>query len=298
MLSICIPIYNCDVRKLVKNLHAQSESFLIEFEILLIDDYSKDEYRLRNREIKSLPNIRYSELDKNIGRAAIRNKLAREAHYRYLIFMDCDAGVYHSDYIRRYAVCCSPHIVCCGGRVNLPQPPGKEYILRWKYSIAREEINAEERTLHPNDNFLTFNFLIDKEIFNTVRFDEEIKSYGHEDTLFGLELFKQNIEITHIDNPLLHVDLDTDDEFILKTEQGICNLIEIIKRIDTPEAFINSIKLLRTKQKLAKCGLLPFVRLIYRITRKRILKNLQSENPSLFWFDFYKLGYLCCLPVK
>lgn len=295
MISICIPIYNCDVRELVNGLRYQSEQLAINYEVLLIDDKSDDDIRKKNRALEGLPNVIYKELAQNIGRAAIRNLLAKKAQYRYLIFMDCDAGIYNNDYIRRYAVCCYPEVVCCGGRINLPQPPSDEYLLRWKYSIEREEINAEERSLHPNDSFLTFNFLIDKKIFNKISFDERLKTYGHEDTLFGIELKKHNIHIIHIDNPLLHIQLDCTEAFIRKTEQSIQNLIDIESRLKEPDTFSNSVKLLKTEKKLSRYYLNSILRFIFPCIRKFLLKNLMGKNPKLFLFDLYRLGYLCYL---
>jgi len=295
MITICIPVYNCDVAELVKGLHKQAEQLVIVYEILLIDDKSDEPVKERNRELINLPNVIYKELPENIGRAAIRNLLAKEANFRYLIFMDCDAGIYNRDYLRRYAVCCYPGIVCCGGRVNLPEPPGKEYKLRWKYSIKREEINAEERSLHPNDSFLTFNFLIDKEIFNKVTFDEKLRKYGHEDTLFGIELKKNDIPIVHIDNPLLHICLDNAELFINKTEESIKNLIEIQSDSEQPAAFTNSVRLLKTEKKLSRFGLDTLVGYLFPLLKKILLKNLKGNHPNISFFDMYRLAYLCFL---
>lgn len=298
MISICIPVYNCDVRKLVHDLDAQARELLIDYEILLIDDESAEDYKEKNKELASLENVRYKELPANIGRSAIRNMLANEAKYRYLIFMDCDAGIYSDKYIYRYAVCCSPDVVCCGGRINLPAPAAPEYLLRWKYSINREEIDAATRELNPNDSFLTFNFLIDKEIFNTIHFDETIKGYGHEDTLFGIALKKNDIQIIHIDNPLLHVELDDNITFIEKTENGIRNLIRIQEKFEDREAFTNSVRLLKTENKLSSVYLHPFVSLFFKLFGKSLLKNLKGSHPSLLLFDLYKLGYLCSIRSK
>lgn len=295
MISVCIPIYNCDVRKLVLDLHAQAESIQLRYEILLIDDNSDIQYRQKNRELGDLSNIKYKELSENIGRSSIRNLLAQEAQYKYLIFMDCDAGMYSDQYLLRYSHCCEPNVVCCGGRVNLANPTDHQYLLRWKFSKKREEIDALTREQNPNDNFLTFNFLIDKEIFNTVKFDEGVKGYGHEDTLFGIALKQNNIPIIHIDNPLLHIHLDDCNTFIEKTENAVRNLVLIQKKIENPDSFTNSVKILRTEKKLSSVGLCPIILALYKVSRRLLLKNLKGKKPNLTIFDFYKLGYLCSI---
>lgn len=295
MLSICIPIYNYDVTALVKELHKQAESLLIRYEILLIDDFSEERFKQINRKLESISNVSYIELGENIGRSAIRNKLAKESRYRYLIFMDCDVKITIPDYIRRYAVCCEPQTVTCGGVNNPDKPLSAKYYLRWKYRNKREDINADERGKHPCANFKTINFLIDKELFQSVRFDEAIKGYGYEDTLFAIEIEKQDIPIYHIDNPVTHPEEDDCDEFIRKTQEAIRNLIAITNRLDDPQLFIESVKILRVKQKITTWGLLPLFRLFYKLSKKILLKNIKSKNPSLFCFDVYRLGYLCSL---
>ena len=57
--------------------------------------------------------------------------------------------------------------------------------------------------------------------FKKISFNERLSGYGHEDTLFGYELNKNNIQIHHIDNPVLNGHLDTNEAFLLKTEEGL-----------------------------------------------------------------------------
>lgn len=295
MLSICIPIYNYDVTTLVKELHKQAESLLICYEILLIDDFSGSNIRQTNRKISSLSNVTYLELSENIGRSAIRNKLAEKSKYQYLIFMDCDVKITISDYIRRYAVCCGPQTVTCGGVNNPDKPLSSKHLLRWKYRNKREDINADERAKNPCAHFKTINFLIDKDIFESVKFDETIKGYGYEDTLFAIEIEGKGIPIYHIDNPVTHAEEDNCDDFICKVQEATRNLITITNRLDNPQLFIESVKILRVKQKITTLGLLPLFRLFYKLSEKMLLKNIKSKNPCLFWFDVYRLGYLCSL---
>ncbi|MFR9165283.1 MAG: hypothetical protein ACLVKO_03265 [Dysgonomonas sp.] len=45
MISICIPIYNCCVSELVSDLKKQADIVNIPYQILLIDDFSENDYR-------------------------------------------------------------------------------------------------------------------------------------------------------------------------------------------------------------------------------------------------------------
>ena len=71
MLSICIPIYNSDVTELVASLLGQMDKVEGETELLVIDDGS-DIYKWNPGELTN-KNFKYIYLDKNIGRASIRN---------------------------------------------------------------------------------------------------------------------------------------------------------------------------------------------------------------------------------
>ena len=186
MLSVLIPIYNYDCRRLINSLSAQAENLDVEYEILAFDDGSSL-FLEENREVKNLPHVVYRELGKNIGRSAIRNLLADEAHYPYLVFMDCDMQVVSDSYLKNYLDHIGEAPVICGGRSFCR----KEDILNinflhWIYGTFREPKPGDDS----GRMFLSNNFLIEKIVFEKVRFNEKIRNYGHEDTLFGVELYK------------------------------------------------------------------------------------------------------------
>ena len=58
MLSICIPIYNYDVRELVEELHKQADLSGKIYEILLIEDGSAH-FLEENRKVQNLSNVSY-----------------------------------------------------------------------------------------------------------------------------------------------------------------------------------------------------------------------------------------------
>jgi glycosyltransferase involved in cell wall biosynthesis len=91
MLSILIPVYNFDVTNFVTDLHTLCKQEKITFEIILFDDASNEDFKNKNRLLQKLPFVTYQELTQNIGRSAIRNKLAEAANYDFLMFVDCDS---------------------------------------------------------------------------------------------------------------------------------------------------------------------------------------------------------------
>ncbi|MCL1939004.1 MAG: glycosyltransferase [Candidatus Azobacteroides sp.] len=290
--SICIPIYNWDVRKLILELHRQASLTNCLFEILLIDDCSAS-FKEENRQLQQLTQLSYIELKENIGRSRIRNLLAKTAQYPYLIFMDCDTEINNPSYLQNY-LNEIPADVVVGNCQYTSVPPERVYLLRWRYGICREQRNASQRNKQPNKSFSAFNFMIQKKIFDRIQFDENLSSYGHEDTLFGWKLKKQNIRICHIDNPLIHSALDNSKDFIEKTENSVKNLWLIYQTISESEKneFAQDNDLLKYSLWMQKRGLSDFISLIFKIFRYPLYKNLLSKHPQMFFFDLYKLGYL------
>ncbi|MCQ2286298.1 MAG: glycosyltransferase [Bacteroidales bacterium] len=291
MLSICISIYNWEVTTLVRDLLAQAYALNVPFEVVLLDDASEESFQQLNAPLSTLPYVTYVKNEVNGGRSAARNRLANLARYPYLLFLDCDTSVTHSDFLKNYLAQLPAKVVSGGYAYGLDKPL-KENRLRWVYGLNREVVAAEVRNLNPNYSFSTFNFLISKDIFQKISFDETLSQYGHEDTLFGIELLENEIVVKHIDNPLRHDVVISSEKFLKQTESAIDNLIIVLQKVKNKEAFIQNVSLLRTYFSLKKWHLLSFYRLFYTLFSRLLKRNLTSANPSIFLFDLYKLGYL------
>ncbi len=296
MLSILIPVYNFDVNELVNALCRQSQDCNIDFEIILLDDNSNEKYKNLNRRSAQHPAVIYEELKHNIGRSRIRNMLAGKAQYPHLLFLDCDSELLDDQYIKRYTAFCDGERIVCGGRSYKHMPPDDHQLyFRWYYGVKRESPNAAKRKMYPNRSFLSNNFLIAKSLFDKIKFDENICSYGHEDTLFGYSLRKMGVQIEHIDNPLIHIGLETTNVFLEKSRDAITNIKFIYQNHSNDPALINDIFLLRTYKVLKRIGMNRIIAMLYRLMHNRFENNLQGKNPSLFIFDLYKLGYLAVI---
>ena len=295
-LSIIIPLYNHDSVGLVRSLCRQSEEAGIRYEVLLFDDQSDEIYKEKNEVLKELPNVRFFTLPSKAGRSVARNFLAAQASYDYCLFIDCDSEVVDDKYIRRYLPYCNgERVVVCGGTAYRPEAPGRDCLLRWTYGVRCEVRSAAERNKKPNAQFSTFNFLIQKSLFSEIRFNELLRNYGHEDTLFGFELRKRNIIITHIDNPLYHVGIDTNKVYLEKTRQGVENLHILMEQYADKEALVRDIRLLRYYRILIKCHIDFLFYGLFFVLKKLILFNLNGKHPNMALFNLYKLGYLCGL---
>ncbi len=155
--------------------------------------------------------------DKNIGRAAIRNRLALEAKGDFLLFIDADVmlpGTAEAYFLKWLPFINTAKVICGGSLYHDSAPGDPDKLLRWKYGKWREQKSAAERNKHPHASFSTFNVLIEKSVFSKIRFDEELKQYGHEDTLLGYQLKKAGMNVLHIDNGLMHEGLESNREFL------------------------------------------------------------------------------------
>lgn len=292
MISICIPIFNQNITQLVNDLHSQAELLNIEYEILLFDDCSPNlECKIQNREITILSNVTYRELEQNIGRSAIRNLLAKEAKFQYLIFMDCDAEICSNDFLTNYIPLCRPNIVCSGGCVYSEKTPPADKYLRWYVGRKREMHSTSFRSKNASFQFTAFNVLLDKALLLACPFSERINQYGHEDTLLGIEFEKLGAEFVHINNPLVHIGIDSTDIFLKKTNLAIQNLVKI-EKFESYDSFYKSVRLLRIYKRLQTFGLIKISSYILSRIEPLIIRNLKSKKPKLFLFDLYKLNQL------
>jgi glycosyltransferase involved in cell wall biosynthesis len=287
-LSILIPTYNYNVLPLVTSLHHQAQALNIEYEIRVYDDHSSQP-DVANEAINELSSCTFTVLDRNIGRSAIRNKLASDAVYSKLLFLDADTAIIREDFIRQYLNTISEETeIIYGGITYQPDPPPDEEILRWKYGNEREALSVTERNKDPHLRFLTLNFLIAKRVFEGHRFNEEIPNLRHEDTLFALDSKKKGIKVQHIDNPVMHLGLESSEVFLRKSMESVEALFQFVSEgLIAAEETALSKKAISLKNQ----GLSSMVLRFYNVFRKKMKKNLLSKNPSLFIFDLYRLGY-------
>jgi hypothetical protein len=184
--------------------------------------------------------------------------------------------------------------VLSGGILYHESPPGDpDRYLRWKYGRMKEQKKAVERNKHPNAGFSTFNVLIEKSVFSKIRFNEELKQYGHEDTLMGYQLKKAGIKIHHIDNGLIHDGLESNKEFLSKTKLGIENLSILYDKVTDKNAFCETVDILKSYKRIRLFRLTRLLALIFIRYRERMEIKLDSNKVSLRLFGFYKICMFC-----
>ncbi|KAA9339447.1 glycosyltransferase family 2 protein [Hymenobacter busanensis] len=287
-LSVLIPVYNRDVRELTQQLVAQLPAWPGSAEICLLDDGSTT-YKEQNRRLAQLPGVRYEELPRNVGRAAVRNRLVAQAQQPWLLLLDNDSYLPDDQFLTRYAAARSQANVLIGGTCYDAAPPADPALyLRWYYGRRREARPAAVRQAEPYGQITINNLLIRADVFRRFGLDESLARYGHEDTKFGWRLREAAVPILHLNNPVRHDGLEPAAVFLEKSRDAVRNLAALYRA----EGLGADTKLVQTAVRLQQLGLAPAARLALQAAVPQLRRNLLSTQPRLRAFDALKLYWL------
>lgn len=288
MLSVLIPVYKFDVRKLVHQIIEQCNLCQIQYEVILLNDASGASFEFIFDELKFESSVRLFENETNCGRAASRNRLYNLATYDWLLFLDCDVQLIHSNFIRNYleAIQSNKNSVyygsCCYDKIP---PTSLQLKLHWKYGIYRENPPISKRKANPYQTFHTVNFIAHRSILKAFPFDESLSIYGHEDSLWAKTLETNSIQIAQIENEVLHIGLYNSRIFLRKTASSIKNLLLLEFHKKNLNTKLQST--LKIIQSLIPSWILFTV---YKRLERKLVQNLLSNDPKLIYLDIYKVG--------
>jgi hypothetical protein len=286
VLSVLIPVFNFHTVPLVERIAAQCRRAGIDWEIRVCEDGSTA-FLAQNAALRELPGIHYEAYSENRGRAAMRNFLARQAHYPHLLFLDCDSMQVSDSFIHNYLTH-RQHPVVYGGTHYAPHPD-PDHSLHHLYGTHREALPFADRRAAGHSAFRTNNFLVHKGTMLRVPFDESLRHYGHEDTLFAIHLKQQGIAVEHIDNPVLHTGLETNAAFLHKSRMALENVIVLHRSGKLPPGSVRVLDLY-----LRVAGL-PFGKWGLRAlatTEGYLEQSLLSAHPKLRHYDLLRLVWL------
>lgn len=290
VLSILIPVYKYNCRELIKSLMDCVEVCDLKAEILLMDDGSDSP---PDPEILSFPQnveYKYIPLAENIGRAAIRNRLAKQARYDFLLFLDCDSGIPDSRFLLNYLPFMNGELgVVSGGRVYQSAPPSESKLyLHWKYGTLRESKSASWRNQKPFERFHSNNFLVSRNLILKCPFDKSLKSYGFEDSLWAMDLMEAKVKLIHIDNPVFHLGLEPKEVFLNKVRSAIQNLARLNsqdKQLGAGPERIYRNYLIHSP------FLTTWVKAALKLFKPLFVIQLSGRSPSIRLLDLLKLTY-------
>lgn len=284
MISVLIASYNRNVVNLIKELHQQLEKNNVAFEIICLDDASKSAINLVNETLNDLPFCSFLELKNNIGRSAIRNLLASKANYNWLLFLDADVLPTSSNFIDNYLkeIIKKEFAVFLGGIKY--RDIDNQNLLRWNFGKKSEEIPVSIRKEDCSKYFFTANFLIEKETFNAIKFNEDLVDYGYEDLLFSKELENKKIKIQQIENEVFHLGIDENLVFISKTKKAIKNLNILLEKGLLQKEDTN---LSKTYYKLKSYRVTCLLNLFSSFFEKQAIKK-----SSVFYYNLFRITFL------
>lgn len=300
-LSILLPSYNNVCVSLVQVLQRQADALRgkldkpFRYEIIVADDGSTDAACIdANRVIGDMLHCRYLRMEQNVGRAQIRNVLISESRGDYVLLIDSDLFLCDDNYLYKYATS-TADVVYGGTRIggeglamvdNEANTENLKGNLRYIYEKKAEPSHrAAFRQLRPNQEISVCNLYARRDIMEAHPFDSRFKAYGYEDVLFGKRLAESGIEVTHIDNPVLINEFESNSVFVKKTEEAILTLCRFEQDL---EGYSN----LKTKvSTLGRYIPLSLFRLWHRIMKNKEKRNLTGSKPNLLLFKLYKLGF-------
>lgn len=287
MLSILIPVYNTSVTELVSRIRGMLEFVYIDYEIRIADDASTNEIsKAENQTLTKNQNCYYHALTINKGRTATRQFLAENAQYNNLLFFDADVMPLRENFLEVILEYVGKASVVFGGVAYPEKPTDKTQSLRYYYGKSREAKSAAVRNKKPYLSLISQHVLIERSVFLACNPAEE-NAYGL-DIYFSYSLQKRNVSVLHIDNPTIHFGLETNAQYLLKTQEGLQTMVNLEKAEKLPDDFRPLQHLAST---LKKIGIQKQVVKIIKKQESQIVKNLCSIKPNLCLFDLYRLCY-------
>lgn len=288
MISILIPCFDYNAYPLVSILEKQALMLKIDFEIICIDDGSFSSKNDLNQKINLLTNSKFIELKKNIGRINNRLLLAEKSQYEWLIFIDVDTLPNEDNFLINYIDQLNKGTLIIGG-CTYKKPDNENFSLRYKFGKFREEIKSDIRNKNPYKYISSCNFMCKRDVLIDVLASINTISYGN-DYIFGSLIKKKEIDIKHIDNPVLIDNIDENQIFIKKTHHALDNLISSYNKKIIKKHSISILKAYIILDSLLMKNI--FVK-ITDLFKNLLNRNLHSKDPNLFLFDLYRLNYLC-----
>ena len=291
-LSIAIPTRNDDCSLLVSKLLEQARrETSLDFEILIADDASDNAEVISQLDILSQQKgCRLIRLKENVGRAAVRNMLAREAKYERVLFIDAGVDITNPNFLHTYIRHADDADIICGGWKTEVDSQTAISNLRAKYELSCEQNHTpKQRNRHPYRSFRTVNFLAHKNILLKNPLPADMTGYGYEDVVFGKQTERAGCTILHIDNPVVYKSYEDNTAFVSKIMQSVDTLYIYRERIG------HYSKLHAFAIKLRKLRLASLIVLLYRLRSESWKKQLCGNHPSMRILSILKLGYYLSL---
>jgi glycosyltransferase involved in cell wall biosynthesis len=219
-LSVLAPVYRWDATALIKGLAQAPSPAAAAVELILLDDGS-DDPDLSAALATALSDApfpaRLLTWRTNRGRSASRNRLIEAAHAPYVLFLDADMAPADPDFLPRWLALIEAEAPAAafGGFTVPPVADADPTALHQIMSVRSDCRSARERAVDPAQFTASSNLLVRKSLLPLAPFDEGFRGWGWEDVDWALRVQALG-PIRHLDNPALHLGLDTVDTLLRK----------------------------------------------------------------------------------
>ncbi len=233
-LSVLIPFLRDDPCDLLTALDREAAGLGGAVEIVALDDGGTDDTlaeRVAAVAARLATPVRFLRLSANEGRAKGRNRLARHARARHLLFLDSDMLPDSLMFLRVYLdlIAAEDPPVVFGGFTLDQTPRTARHALHRAMAVRSDCTPAERRALDPAKHVFTSNLLVRRDVFENEAFDESFSGWGWEDVEWGMRVAAR-YGVRHVHNTASHLGLDLAGALAAKYEQSAANFARVIAR--------------------------------------------------------------------
>ena len=231
-LSVLIPFYRDNPCALLKRLCAKPPGGV---EIILYDDGS-DDSALGGAvhaavQAAPLPAMLVSARN-NCGRAFARNTLTGAARGAWVLLLDADMMPPNAGFLQRWCACINdqaPAIAFGGFIVPALSSVAPEQRLHLAFSQSADCLPAALRAQNPASTVCTSNLLVRSDVLRDHPFDDGFDGWGWEDVEWAARAARDH-SIIHIDNPALHLGLETPETLLRRFRDSAANYARFVQR--------------------------------------------------------------------
>jgi glycosyltransferase involved in cell wall biosynthesis len=231
-LSVLVPFLRDDPTGLLTAL-AREGPLEERVELITLDDGTGDDLLAARvaAAVHELPlPAAFLRLRENDGRAKGRNRLARHARGRFLLFLDSDMLPDGDRFLRTYLelIAAEQPEVAFGGFSLLQAPLRPEHALHRAMTLKSDCSPVEVRRREPEKHVYTSNLLVRRDVFLADPFDEAFRGWGWEDVEWALRV-SQHHPIRHVDNTATHLGLEPAASIAAKYEEAAPNFARLVQ---------------------------------------------------------------------
>lgn len=169
----------------------------------------------------------------NVGRSRTRNHLIAQASTPHVLFLDGDMAPADDGFLARWLEACDRGVRVGFGGFRSAAAGDSAFDLHRALSDGDGDAPADVRRARGPLAVYTSNLLVETAILRAAPFDSGFTGYGWEDVDWAMRA-NAVAPVEHLDNPALHLGLDTPEALLRKAAEAGPNLARLIAR--HPEA--------------------------------------------------------------